>query len=84
MGEVMADLSQRRGRVLGMDADGHWQEVKAHVPLAELYKYSTSLRSLTHGKGMHTRSFSGYEPVPSDITQKLVADAEKLKADGGH
>jgi len=83
MGEVMADLSQRRGRVLGMDADGHWQEVKAHVPLAELYKYSTSLRSLTHGKGMHKREFSGYEPVPADVTQRIVAEAETLKAEGG-
>lgn len=83
MGEVMADLSQRRGRVLGLDADGHWQEVKAHVPLAELYKYSTALRSLTHGKGMHTREFSGYEPVPPDVTQKIVAEAESLKAEGG-
>ncbi len=83
MGEVMADLSQRRGRVLGMDADGHWQQVKAHVPQAELYKYSTALRSLTHGKGMHTREFSGYEPVPSDVTQKIVAEAETLKAESG-
>ncbi|MDH3296694.1 MAG: elongation factor G [Gemmatimonadota bacterium] len=82
MGEVMADLSQRRGRVLGMDADGHWQEVKAQVPLAELYKYSTSLRSLTHGKGVHTREFAGYEQVPADITQKVVADAQARKAEG--
>jgi len=83
MGEVMADLSQRRGRVLGMDADGHWQEVKAHVPLAELYKYSTSLRSLTHGKGVHTREFSGYEPVPADVTEKVVAEAETRRAETG-
>ena len=83
MGEVIGDLNQRRGRVLGMDADGHWQEVKAQVPLAELYKYSTTLRSLTHGRGMHTREFSGYEPVPADVTQKIVAEAEVLKAEGG-
>ncbi len=83
MGEVIGDLNQRRGRVLGMDADGHWQEVKAQVPLAELYKYSTTLRSLTHGRGMHTREFSGYEPVPADVTQRIVAEAESLKAEGG-
>jgi elongation factor G len=83
MGEVIGDLNQRRGRVLGMDADGHWQQVKAHVPLAELYKYSTTLRSLTHGKGMHTREFSGYEAVPADVTKKVVAEAEAARADGG-
>jgi len=81
MGEVMGDLNQRRGRILGMDADGHWQEVKAQVPLAELYKYSTALRSLTQGKGMHSREFSGYEPVPGDVTQKIIADAEARKAE---
>lgn len=76
MGEVIGDLTQRRGRILGMDADGHWQEVKAHVPLAELYKYSTTLRSLTHGKGHHTREAAGYEPVPSDVTKRIIsADA---------
>lgn len=67
-----------------MDADGHWQEVKALVPLAELYKYSTALRSLTQGKGMHTREFAGYEPVPGDVTQKIIADAEARKAEEGH
>ncbi len=84
MGEVMGDLNQRRGRILGMDADGHWQEVKALVPLAELYKYSTALRSLTQGKGMHTRDFAGYEPVPGDVTQKIIADAEARKAEEAH
>jgi elongation factor G len=53
------------------------------VPLAELYKYSTTLRSLTHGKGMHTREFSGYEAVPADVTKKVVAEAEAARADGG-
>ncbi|MCL7927738.1 MAG: elongation factor G [marine benthic group bacterium] len=84
MGEVIGDLNQRRGRILGMDADGHWQEVKAHVPLAELYKYSTSLRSLTQGKGLHDREFRGYEPVPSDVAQKVIAEAEALKEAEGH
>jgi elongation factor G len=78
-GEVDGDLNQRRGRILGMDADGHWQEVKALVPLAELYKYSTSLRSLTQGKGLHDREFRGYEPVPSDVAQKVIAEAEALR-----
>ena len=84
MGEVIGDLNQRRGRILGMDADGHWQEVKAHVPLAELYKYSTSLRSLTQGKGLHDREFHGYEPVPSDVTARVIAEAEALKEAEGN
>lgn len=76
MGEVIGDLNQRRGRILGMDADGHWQTVKAQVPLAELYKYSTALRSLTHGKGHHTREMAGYEPVPRDVTQKIIESGD--------
>ncbi len=84
MGDVIGDLNQRRGRILGMDADGHWQEVKAQVPLAELYKYSTSLRSLTQGKGLHSRELHGYEPVPSDVTQRIVAEAEARKEEAGH
>ncbi|MFW6085092.1 MAG: elongation factor G, partial [Gemmatimonadota bacterium] len=77
MGEVIGDLNQRRGRILGMDADGHWQTVKAHVPLAEMYKYSTALRSLTHGKGHHTREMAGYEPVPRDVTQKIIESEDR-------
>ncbi|MDT8436716.1 MAG: elongation factor G [Gemmatimonadota bacterium] len=84
MGEVMGDLNQRRGRILGMDSDGRWQVVKAQVPLAELYKYSTTLRSLTQGKGMHSREFSGYEPVPGDAAQKIIAEAESRKAEEAH
>jgi elongation factor G len=76
MGEVIGDLNQRRGRIMGMDTEGHWQVVKAKVPEAELYRYSTALRSLTAGKAAHTRDFSGYEPVPSDVTQKIIAEAE--------
>ena len=79
MGEVIGDLNQRRGRIMGMDAEGHWQVVKARVPEAELYRYSTALRSLTQGKGAHTRDFAGYEPAPGDVTKKIIADAEARK-----
>ncbi len=50
MGDVMGDISSRRGKILGMDSDGQFQVIKALVPLAELYKYSSQLRSLTQGK----------------------------------
>jgi elongation factor G len=79
MGEVIGDLNQRRGRIMGMDTDGQWQVVRAKVPEAELYRYSTSLRSLTQGKGAHSRDFAGYEPAPPDVTRKIVADAEARK-----
>ena len=79
MGEVIGDLNQRRGRIMGMEADGHWQVVKAKVPQAEMYRYSTALRSLTQGKGAHARDLSGYEPAPADVTKKIIAEAEALK-----
>jgi len=79
MGEVIGDLNQRRGRIMGMDADGHWQVVKAKVPQAEMYRYSTALRSLTQGKGGHSRDLSGYEPAPPDVTRKIIAEAEERK-----
>jgi len=79
MGEVIGDLNQRRGRIMGMDADGHWQVVRAKVPESEMYRYSTALRSLTQGKGAHSRDLSGYEPAPADVTQKIISEAEARK-----
>jgi len=58
MGDVMGDISSRRGKISGMDSEGPFQIIRAKVPLAELYKYSTHLRSLTSGRGMHTRAIS--------------------------
>jgi elongation factor G len=79
MGDVMGDISGRRGKIMGMDADGKFQIIKAKVPLAELYKYSTTLRSITAGRGLHNRAFSHYEEVPSDITEKIIEQAKKDK-----
>jgi elongation factor G len=83
MGEVIGDLNQRRGRVLGMESRGHRQIVKAMVPLNELYKYSAALRSLTHGQAMHARRFSGYEEAPPHVVDKVIAENER-DADGAH
>jgi elongation factor G len=77
MGEVIGDLNQRRGRVLGMESHGTRQVVKAMVPLNELYKYSAALRSLTHGQALHTRRFSGYEEAPPHVVQKVITEAER-------
>lgn len=79
MGDVMGDLSSRRGKILGMDQERNFQKIRAQVPLAELYKYSTSLRSLTQGRGLHTRESSHYEEVPRDIADKLIKEAQQEK-----
>src|SRR5580700_8402873 len=88
MGKVMGDLSSRRGKILGMDTDGPFQLIKAHVPTKELYHYSSTLRSLTGGRGVHTEEFSHYEEMPREAADKVVAEAAKRKAsqdsNGGH
>jgi len=82
MGDVMGDISSRRGKVLGMDSDGHFQIIKAEVPLANLYKYSNTLRSICQGRGYHRRKFSHYEYVPREIQEKIVAEYLKEREEG--
>ena len=79
MGDVMGDISSRRGKISGMEAEGPFQVIKSKVPLAELYKYSTHLRSLTSGRGVHTRAFSHYEEMPRDAQEKVIEDFKKAK-----
>lgn len=81
MGDVMGDISSRRGKISGMDSDGRFQVVKAKVPLSELFKYTTSLRSMTHGQGLFHREFSHYEEVPSDVAAKIIAAADHSSDD---
>ncbi len=76
MGDVMTDLQGRRAMIMGIEADKNFQRIRAEVPLAELYKYSNTLRSLTQGRASHTRRFLRYQPVPADIQQKLVQAAQ--------
>ncbi len=79
MGEVMGDLSSRRGKILGMDVQGRFQTVKAKVPLAELHNYATTLRSLTQGRATHTRKLSHYDPLPKELEAKVIAEAKAEK-----
>lgn len=72
MGDVMGDLQTRRALIMGMDADGHYQIVKARVPLAEVYKYSSALRALTQGKAKFSMEFADYAPVLPEIQKKLA------------
>ena len=73
MGDVMSDLQTRRAIIQGMEADGHYQKIKAQVPLAELYKYSSALRSVSQGRAKHKRQFHSYAPVPYEIQEQLIA-----------
>ncbi len=79
MGDVIGDLNQRRGRILGMEPRGRKQVVRAQVPLAELHKYSSTLRSITQGRGSHRMTFVGYEQVPAQIIEKIIEEAEREK-----
>ena len=84
LGDVMGDLSSRRGRILGTEADGHHQIIRAMVPAAEIYKYATHLRSLTQGRGMHSAKFAHYEEVPRELAEKVIAAARAEKEAGAH
>jgi elongation factor G len=77
MGDIMGDLNSRRGKILGMDAEGRNQKIKAHVPEVEMYKYSSTLRSITKGRGTFTSKFSHYDEVPRDLAPKMVEQARK-------
>ena len=76
MGAVMTDLQGRRAIIMGMDADGKNQIIKAKVPLAEMGKYVTSLSSITSGRGTFSMEFDAYQPVPSDVQNKLLKEYE--------
>ena len=80
MGDVMGDISSRRGRIGAMDTEGHHQVIRAEVPLSEIDRYATSLRSMSHGKGMHSQKFERYEEVPNDIVEKVIASTKKEAA----
>jgi elongation factor G len=78
-GDVMGDLSSRRGKIAGMEPLGRNQRIKASVPQAEMYQYSVDLRSMTQGQGMYSSDFSHYEEVPHEAAQKIIDAAKKEK-----
>ena len=79
MGDIMGDISSKRGKIMGMESDGTFQLIKAQVPQAELYNYATTVRSLTGGRGIHSESFSHYEMMPKEIEKKVIVSANKDK-----
>ncbi len=80
MGDIMGDVSQRRGKVSGMDSDGHFQIINAEVPLANLHDYSTALKSMTSGRGMFTQDFSHYEDMPHNEAKKVITEYESSRS----
>lgn len=81
MGDVMGDISGRRGKILGVESEGGVQVIRARVPQANLYRYSTTVRSITGGRGFHTEKFSHYEEMPKELEQKVVATSKKHDQD---
>jgi elongation factor G len=73
MGDVIGDLSSRRGKVEGMDQRGNSQAIRAQVPLAEMFGYATDLRSRTQGRATYTMQFHSYQQVPESISREIVA-----------
>jgi elongation factor G len=84
MGDIMGDLNQRRGKIQGMDTQGNKSVIRALVPEAELYKYATTLRSMSHGRAVHSRTLHGYEEVPANVAEKITAEAKKDAAEEVH
>jgi len=76
MGDVMGDVSSRRGKIMGMDNEGSFQVIKAKIPQSELYHYSTTIRSLTGGRGLHSESFSHYEYLPKELQKRFVTESQ--------
>jgi elongation factor G len=81
MGDVMSDMQNRRAIIEGMESDSGFEVIKARVPLAEMYKYSTSLSSLTSGSATFTMKFADYQQVPSDVQDKLLKAYEAEEKD---
>ena len=79
LGDVMGDLNSRRGRVLGVGGSGRMKVIEAHVPLAEVYKYINTLRSMTQGVGHYEMEFDHYAEVPAHIAESVIAEAAAAK-----
>ncbi len=79
MGDVMGDLTGRRGKVLGMDSKGRYQVIKAEVPMAEILRYALDLNALTGGRGTFSTEFSHYEEVPPQLAEKIIANVKQEK-----
>jgi elongation factor G len=73
MGDVIGDLNSRRGRIMGMEGRAGAQVVTSMVPLAQMFGYSTDLRSATQGRATYSMTFDHYEPVPKSVQEEIIA-----------
>jgi elongation factor G len=80
-GSVMGDLQCRRGLVEGMDTEGHFQKIIAKVPVAEMYGFSSSLRSITQGRAKFKMKFDSYQPLSMDLQRKITEEYHKSEAE---
>ncbi len=78
-GDIMGDLSSRRGRISGSEARGSNVIIKGHVPFAEMLSYATDLTSMTQGRASYSMEFSHYDFVPNEIAEKVVAAAKAAR-----
>jgi len=81
-GNVMGSLNQRRGMIVGSQEEGPMCSIEAQIPLAEMFGYSTTLRSLTQGKAQFTMEFATYKKVPQSVSEELIKQAQEKKKEG--
>ncbi len=81
MGDIMGDLQTRRAMITGIEGDGHYQKIMAKVPLAEMYQYSSTLKSISQGRAKFTRRFAEYSPLPHDLQNKRIAEYQASQED---
>ncbi|MEE9488677.1 MAG: elongation factor G [Candidatus Brocadiales bacterium] len=79
MGEISGNLTSRRGRIIGMDTVGQMQVIKASIPMSEVVRYETELKSMTGGQGSYTMEFSHYDPLPTHLAQSVIAQGKKVE-----
>ena len=84
MGDIMGDLSSRRGKPQGMEAQGHYQVIKATVPMAEMLDYASALKSMTSDRASYSMDFDHYDEAPAHVREKIVADNQKAKEEKAH
>ncbi len=77
VGDITGDLNARRGKIISMETEGEMRIIKALVPLAEVFRYATDLKSMTQGRGIFSMEFSHYEEVPAHISKKIIEEASK-------
>lgn len=82
MGDIMGDLQTRRAIIMGMGSEGHYQMIKARVPLSEMHNYSSSLRSLSQGKAKFSMKMAEYAAVPPDIQNRLITEYQAHHKEG--